>query len=87
MILLVAYDLIKPGKDYAGFYSTLKTAQAWWHYLESTWLIKTDHSPQDWFNKLKSHMDYNDRILIVQITKNYQGWLPKEAWDWVHKHE
>lgn len=87
MILLVTYDLIKPGKDYLSLYDTLKTASAWWHYLESTWLLKTELSPQDWYNKLRLHMDINDRIFIIQITSNYQGWLPQKAWEWIHKNE
>jgi len=87
MILLVTYDLVNPGKDYSLLYEALKEAPAWWHYLESTWLIKTNLSPQQWFNKLKPFIDDNDRIFIMEITKNYQGWLPRKAWDWIHRHE
>jgi len=30
-------------------------------------------------------IDKKDFILIIEIRKNYQGWLPKEAWDWINE--
>jgi len=85
-VLLVCYDLSKPDRDYTGLYQTLKKASAWWHYLESCWLLKTSQSPQDWFNKLKPHIDKNDLLLIIEVKRNYQGWLPQKAWDWINNN-
>lgn len=87
MILVVTYDLKKPGKDYAKLYETLKKASAWWHYLESTWLLKTDLSPNKWADRVRSCIDENDNLFIVKITSDCQGWLPKAAWDWIHKNQ
>lgn len=85
-VLLVSYDLKKPNRDYIGLYEALKKASGWWHYLESCWLLKTDLSPDEWSNKLGPHIDDNDFLLIIEVTKNYQGWLPKEAWDWINNN-
>lgn len=87
-ILLVSYDLNKPGKNYSALYDILKTAPYWWHYLESTWLLATNETPTQWNEKLKAAIDENDNILIVDITKRpRQGWLPTKAWEWIKEHE
>jgi hypothetical protein len=83
MVLLITYDLKKPGQDYSALYNTIKTASRWWHYLESTWIIETASPPQAWVEKLLPHLDQNDRLIVVQITPNYQGYLPKDAWEWL----
>lgn len=35
------------------------------------------------WDQLSSHVDGNDRILIVGIIHNCQGWLPDNAWKWI----
>jgi hypothetical protein len=88
MILLITYDLKKPGKDYTALYNVIKTAPKWWHYLESTWIIQTPESVDTWNSRLTKVLDQNDHLLIVDITKRpRQGWLPKEAWDWIRTNE
>jgi len=85
-VLLVSYDLKKPGKDYSGLYEALKKAYGWWHYLESCWLLKTDLLSQQWFERIKPHMDDNDFLLIIEVTRDYNGWLPQKAWDWINEN-
>ena len=85
MILLITYDLNKPGQDYTSLYSAIKEADTWWHYLDSTWVISTDLSIDEWCENLLEHMDENDHLFVVEIRRNYCGWLPNKAWDWLRK--
>lgn len=88
MIYLITYDLKKPGKDYESLHNTLKTSVSWWHYLDSTWIIKTEQSVDYWSEKIRDVIDGNDNFLIVEITKQKrQGWLPKKAWEWIRSNE
>ncbi|MFA7302083.1 MAG: hypothetical protein WC069_07260 [Candidatus Shapirobacteria bacterium] len=88
MILLVTYDLKKPGKDYTSLYNLLKTAPHWWHYMESVWIIQTTETVDMWNTKIAAVIDQNDLVLIVDITKRpRQGRLIKEAWDWIRTNE
>lgn len=88
MIYLVTYDLKNPGKDYTSLHNTLKTASSWWHYLDSTWLIKTEQPVDYWSEKIRNVTDRNDNFLIVDIThQSRQGWLPKKAWHWIRMNE
>lgn len=84
MIYAINYDLCKPGNDYDGLYESIKSCGAWWHYLGSTWLVDTHLRAEEIFSRLQSHLDANDRMLIVGVTQDYQGWLTQEAWNWIN---
>ncbi len=84
-VYLVTYDLHKPKQEYQPLINELQQSQAWWHYLESTWLIQTYEDITSLNNRLRTHMDANDLTLIIEPKRNYQGWLPKEAWDWMNE--
>jgi hypothetical protein len=83
-VFAINYDLKAPGRDYNGLYEELKKSSKWWHYLESTWLVSTEESPTVIWNRLAKHIDKNDYLLIIEVKDNVQGWLPKDAWDWIH---
>jgi hypothetical protein len=85
MILLITYDLNKPGQDYTGFYEALKSSGWWWHHLNSTWIIKTDQNPTYWYNKLSAHIYRDDNVLIIEVKKNYWGYLPQKSWTWLEE--
>jgi hypothetical protein len=86
MILIISYDLRTP-KDYHLFYETIKAQSAqgkWWHYMASTWLLSTSRTPQEVVDALRPHMDSQDFLFVCELTGNYQGYLPKPAWDWLN---
>lgn len=83
-IYSIHYDLKKPDRDYDGLYSAIKSCGDWWHYLGSTWLVDTNLDASGIGEKVSSHVDKNDRMLIVGITGDKSGWLPQDAWDWIN---
>jgi hypothetical protein len=52
--LLVGYDLNSPRKDYTDLIEKMKSYGAWWHHLDSTWLIKTTKTPTEVRDELRS---------------------------------
>jgi hypothetical protein len=86
MILFVTYDL-KGGRDYNPFYEALKLQGPWWHYLASTWLISTGKTPQEVVNGIHLYMDPQDSLLVAEMGTHYQGYLPKQAWDWINQQQ
>jgi hypothetical protein len=84
MICSVNYDLKQPGRDYSALYNAIKSCGPWWHYLGSTWLVDTALDARQIWERLAPHVDKNDVCLVIGVTRNYQGWLPKEAWDWIN---
>ena len=88
MVYLVTYDLNKTGQDYDSVYKAIKDASTgvWWHFLESTWIIKTHLTIQQVTDKVKSKMDDNDSLLVIEVKNNYSGWLPKDAWEYLREN-
>ncbi len=85
MVLLITYDLNRPGQNYAGLYDAIKECGAWWHYLDSTWLVSTNFSPSQVWEKLSLKIDKGDRVFVSRLSNNpnYSGILPREAWEWL----
>ena len=89
MVYMITYDLNAPGKDYNGLYEAIKAASdgTWCHFWESSWLIRTGPiSANGVFEKLKPHLDDNDRVLVVEVKNNKQGWLEAEHWDYINNN-
>lgn len=84
MIYSINYDLKRPGQNYEALYDAIKSCGACWHYLGSTWLVDTSLNAQGVWDRLAPRVDANDRVLVVGITREHQGWLPKAAWDWIN---
>lgn len=87
-VLLVAYELKTPGKDYRPFYEALKgNCKTWSHYLDSVWIVNTRMSADSFAKALYPLMTTQDSLLVIRLAREYQGWLPKEAWDWLNVQE
>ena len=88
MLQLITYDLKNPGKNYTDLYEGIKKlGNAWWHYMDSVWLVQTQLNVESSNNRLRPFIDNNDYIFIVDITnQSMQGWLPEKAWNWIREH-
>jgi uncharacterized SAM-dependent methyltransferase len=84
-VYLITYEL-HGSRDYKGLTDVIGSFDAWWHYIESTWLVVTNDDANEIFEKLRPHLDEGDYILITKINKDNQGSLPKKAWDWIKQH-
>ncbi len=84
MIYAINYDLKRPGQNYKELYAAIQRCGDWWHFLESTWLVDSTLSAQGIWNTLSPHVDANDRVLVIGVTRNYHGWLPPDAWNWIN---
>lgn len=84
MIYAINYDLKKPGQNYEALYEAVKSCGDWWHYLGSTWLIDTTLPAKGIWDRLVPHVDQNDFFFICGVTKEHQGWLPQDAWNWIN---
>jgi len=91
MVLLIAYDLHNPGRDYDDVIKTIKTAPSYTHPQGSVWLIDTSASPSDWVDKLAAAGDPNDEYFVTRLAHNWAGlntdqdavrWLkdPRRSW-------
>ena len=85
-LFAICYDLKSPLKNYGPFFEAIKKSQKWWHYLDKTWLVYTNETPEQMAEKLRPHINDNDFFLVIEVRKNSNGWLPKDAWSWINEH-
>jgi hypothetical protein len=85
-ILIVTYNLKGAATAYTQFYETLKVQGRWWHYLPSTWLIHTTRTPEEVADAVRVHMIQGDHIFVGTLQNGYNGYLPKDAWEWIQGH-
>lgn len=62
--------------------------KAWWHYLESTYIIKVDYSVNaTHVAELIIEIAPGKKFFTSEIELNdYSGWLSNEAWDWIQSN-
>lgn len=83
----ITYDLNKePDKhDYSGFYDYIKK-HSWARLSESSYAIVSDASPEVIFAALEEHIDADDWVLVMTLTKPYHGQNSKEVVEWLAKY-
>lgn len=73
------------------FHNELTTTNgiiAWWHYLESTYIVKVSNTTYanhiaDLMKKIAPNKKYfTSEINLI----DFNGWLPAEAWDWIREN-
>jgi hypothetical protein len=72
MVLIVAYDLHQPGRDYDRIAAALQQADWWAHPQGSVWFLDTMLSPTDWVNRLRAVGDPNDEYFVSRLQR--QQW-------------
>lgn len=88
MVYMISYDLNKAGKNYDGVIQGIKAAAVTYcHYWDSTWLIKSNClSADSVFAYIKPYLDDDDRVIVVEVKNNKQGWLTEEQWDVINEN-
>jgi hypothetical protein len=85
--LLVTYDLnTADDQRRSAIFDILKESDGWWHYVASTWLLVTTHTPQTLIDRVTPHLQTADRLLVIEVKPNYHGWLPNKAWRWINQN-
>lgn len=71
-VLLVTYDLNRPGQEYKDFYETLETFSPM-KLSESSYAINTLLTPNDIYRKFKDLLDKNDFFYVIHLFKPIAG--------------
>ena len=86
MIYMITYDLKSPGQNYEKVIETIKDCSngVWCTYWKSSFLIKSSKTVNQIFEKIQPHLDPNDKLLIIKVAHNYQGWLSEDEWKYIN---
>jgi len=87
MIYTITFDPHKVDAD--ALYSVINSSpyiSTWWHYLGSTYLIKSEYSTSTICDYIIQKWP-KQRFFIAKIDPyQYSGWLPPKAWEWIRNH-
>jgi hypothetical protein len=73
--ILIAYDIHPPqGEAYEKLVKAIQHLGAFWHHLETVWIVQCALTPAQIRDRLKSHIGIEDQLLIVDIA-GAVGWL------------
>lgn len=82
---LITYDIKNKGDDEL-LEEELQKFKKYWHYIDKVWIVLTNKNADEIYKILDGNFFTNNNLLIVEINKHYQGWLPQKAWDWLNKN-
>ena len=73
--ILIAYD-IHPNQAsaYQNLAEAIQSLGAWWHHLETVWIVRSDKTPKEIRDGLRAHIDADDQLLVVDITRSEADW-------------
>ena len=84
-VYVISYQQRSTRQDYRSLIEELERCSSWWHYLDDTWLVNTEESATQLYNRLAPYLEGSDSVLIVSAGKDVQGWLPDDAWKWIER--
>jgi hypothetical protein len=81
-VLLVSYDLNRPGQNYTGLYKEL---ERWTRCraLESTWFLDTPDDPAAVRNALYKHIDTGDQLYVFRLRKHWAAHKQDGCTEWL----
>jgi len=84
---LISYDLGVPEthSDYVALSNHLKSLYvSWARPVKSVWIIKSDKDARQIRDEIKSNLDSNDRLIVVEMSGNWGTYnVSKEVTDWM----
>lgn len=82
---LVTYN-VNYDDNYEALEKELKGYKKWWHYLDRTWIIVSEETPKEIWDRIKNKINQHNNLLIIEVKNNSEGWLSTEAWEWIKKN-
>lgn len=88
-VYLISYDLRVPetSEDYTRIISYIKSLGSWAKPLKSVWFVQTSMSSSAIRDGLRKQSDYNDGILVIDVTSDWSTYgINKDVTDWMKTH-
>lgn len=85
--LFVSYDLINPGQNYGAVIDAVKGLGEWAKVHKSLWYVNSSYSASDAHDVVRTEMDQNDKLLVIDATNNNAAWtnLSDEVSDFIQE--
>lgn len=86
MVYMITYDLNSTGQRYNELINAIKKTSngCWCTCWKSSYLIQSPLSPSQIADRLKPYLDSNDRLVVIEVKRNYEGWLTDDEWSYIN---
>jgi hypothetical protein len=72
--ILIAYDVHSTtDKAYDDLVAAIHSLGAWWHHLETVWMVRSERTPDEIRDQLKLYIGADDQLLVLDVTGNRLG--------------
>lgn len=83
-VYMITYDLNKQGQNYSKVIQTINECSIEQYSVwKSSYLIKSDMTAKQISDKISQFLDENDKMIVVEVNGNYDGWLPHGSWEYL----
>ena len=82
-VLLITYDLNRPGQNYQSVLNYIKSHGAWARLSESSYAVRTDASPDSVRDAIRGYMDSSDNVYVITLKRPYSGFGPSDVNKWL----
>ena len=73
--ILIAYDLHSANDEaYNDLVAAIHSLGAWWHHLETVWIVRSDRTPDEIRKQLQRYIGSDDQLVVLDVTGNRVGW-------------
>jgi len=87
MVYLLVYSNSFGDRDeLSAYFSSCSYIEHWRYDLPNSFYLVSEETAFELGERFKQQFP-KARYLLVEITDNRQGWLPKDTWDFIHKYE
>lgn len=84
MVLVIAYDLHNPGRDYEAVADFIKSNASWAHPQGSVWFVQSSMEPEWWVRGMRDAGDANDEYFVCQLAHNWSSInMDQRVVDWL----
>lgn len=83
----IGWDMNMPGERRQKINDYIQANFSWCRIAQTDWLIESWEPSADslWNKHFAKFFDSNDRALVIQCQRNYQGLLVQQQWDWINR--
>ena len=85
----MALEVSSPNdKAYDDLAVAIHSLGAWWHHLETVWIVRSDRTPDEIREQLQRYIGSDDQLLVVDVTGDRVGWtgINTVGSEWLEEH-
>jgi hypothetical protein len=83
---VICFALHGPQTAYADFLQEMQEFDAWLHYVDNAWIVLSRRPLVSISSSLRSKIRTGDWLMVMPAKGPVDGWLPRDAWDWINRH-